>query len=246
MGDSGAGAATIPCARQAPMLSPTPDATVVTVATGAESEEVAQEQEQHFHIDEVIRPRRAPSLLRKASSLMNLPKQEQVGDKSSVRFWILRFKIFFFVVVLAGHIAGWLCWLIFPLDWQTRGRFQVAQGWAASQCSIVWQSCRYYCGNCCGPGCGNQESSFLSDDCRWLDKGSYSRDPSTGLIVKEPWAARQERVAPAYTRADGHERMALKAEGGSRGETRNEYGNSDRDDSDRIEDYAYEHDTGSR
>lgn len=82
----------------------------------------------------------------------------------------------------------------------------------------------------------------------WMDSSfvplSNTRyPPQVVQSVKEPWTARQKRITTAHA---PHGRMALRPLAGSEGETRDEYGYSDEDDIDGIEEYAYEYNSGNR
>jgi hypothetical protein len=94
-------------------------------------------------------------------------------------------------LLVTGIIAGLVYWIYVPVDWMTRGRFEVTKGWKNSTCTVVQQRCERYC-SCCAPDqCSETpDFMFLSDDCHWLDSEKYMRVNTTGLVVRGDFKGR--------------------------------------------------------
>ena len=78
--------------------------------------------------------------------------------------------------------AGWIIWLVVPVDWMVRGRFEVTKGWTQTQCTITQQNCTRAC-SCCYKGqCDAFTHELLSDDCHVLSNSTFARN-AQGRIV---------------------------------------------------------------
>jgi len=84
--------------------------------------------------------------------------------------------------VFMAVFAGWIIWLVVPVDWMVRGRFEVTKGWTQTQCTITQQNCTRAC-SCCYEGqCDAFTHELLSDDCHVLSNSTFARN-AQGRIV---------------------------------------------------------------